>query len=492
MRSTKTCCPALVGVLALIVAQGAAAQRGNPRLELAGQSIDAMIADFMREHDVAGVALAIVQAPYVTRATGHGVANAADGAGAVQLVSPNTLFELGRLGDAYAAVAVLQLVETGKLALDEPVARYLPHLEAQPPALTVRQLLAQRTGSPATTARVRELVAHAAGESYQDFVRRNQIARLGLTHTFFAGDLDPGLDPAPDRVPREPLATTGKHREFLRDPRLIDPTEPASGRANDGTAPPGAARNPDALWASAVDVSRWDIALAGEILIRDPALRRLLYRPGRSADGTGTATSGPWDFPGHPGLMVVTGGGRGFSSLLSRFTDPSELVCVTLLANREGLDLTQLARRIAGAFDARLGPPARAAALRVQQSPYDVATTLSRLASALRQGGATIMARLDHAEDAKSVALDLPATEELLFGNPAAGTLLLQSNRAVAVDLPLRAVAWEENGEVWVAASDPVELAHRHAITDRDELVRAMRASIDAALLAAVSPGETP
>lgn len=52
--------------------------------------------------------------------------------------------------------------------------------------------------------------------------------------------------------------------------------------------------------------------------------------------------------------MIIEGSGSGFSVLLSRYTAPSDLLCVTLLANREGLDLAPLARRIAAAFDARL------------------------------------------------------------------------------------------------------------------------------------------
>jgi CubicO group peptidase (beta-lactamase class C family)/uncharacterized protein (DUF302 family) len=433
-----------------------------------GTSVDELIATFMRDHEVAGMAVAIVQAPYITRATGFGVADPASRS----LVSPNTLFELGRLGEAYAAVAVMQLVEAGKLGLDDALVRHVP---GAPSDLTVRQLLARRTGDAASAALLQTLVAGASGETYETFVRHQQLDRLSLRHTFFASELA--------ALGREDLTTTGRHREFLHQPSLIDPTEPAAGSRGHGLAPV-----PGVLWASAVDVSFWDIALAGEILIKDPGLRRLLYQPARTSDGASLATSGPWDFPGHPGLMVVTGGGSGFSSLLSRFTDPSELVCVTLLANQEGLDLSQLARRIAGAYDPKIGPPPGTADLRVQQSPWSVAVTADRLERVLRQGGATIMARLDHAEAASRVALALPPTQEILFGNPAVGTLLMQANRAVAVDLPLRAVIWEAGGEVWVAATDPVDLAARHHITDHQDLVAAMRASVDAALLSAVSP----
>ena len=56
--------------------------------------------------------------------------------------------------------------------------------------------------------------------------------------------------------------------------------------------------------------------------------------------------------------MDIRGNVTGFSCYLSRFTDPSEQVCVTLCANKDGVDLEELARRIAGAFDRRLGPDA--------------------------------------------------------------------------------------------------------------------------------------
>jgi hypothetical protein len=331
-------------------------------------------------------------------------------------------------------VAVTQLVERGKLGLDEPVQE---RLAEAPSGLTVRQLLGRRP-SAADATLLRRLVERASGTSYEAFVREHQIERLGLRHTVFASELA--------GVRRETFGAGGKHRAFLQDVELIDPTEPAVG--SEGEA---AAVEAGTLYASAVDVSRWDIALAGSLLIADPALRKVLYEPPRTAGGAAAPTSGPWDFPGHAGLMVVAGGGGGFSSLLSRFTDPRELVCVTLLVNKEGVDLTQLARRIAGAYDPRLGPPARAAALRVQQSPYPVAETRARFERALGQAAAPSAAATN--------------------GNDAARP---------------SAEVWEENGEVWIAVADPLR-GERHAGASADALKR-RRAVIDAALLEAVSP----
>jgi D-alanyl-D-alanine carboxypeptidase len=451
----------LAGILtAVLLTSPLFAQRGNPEISYAGQSVDQMIADYMKEHNVPGMAVAIVQAPYITRVTGYGIADPAT----QRLASSNTLFDVGQMAEAYIAVAVIQLVEAGKLSLDDLAEKHVPGAARA----TLRQLLQHQSSLPRALnyAVLTEVVARASGMTCEQFIRRNQFDRLGLKQTFFASELGKLREEA-----------SKKHGEFLRDPRLINPTEPATGSGAQGENPSAGLQ----IYASAMDISFWDIGLAGEILIKDPTLRKILYHPAE-----GMPSSGPWYFPGHPGLMVTTGNGDGFSALLSRFTDPKELVCVTLLANKDGLDLTQLARRIAGAYDPKIGPPLQTAALRVQQSPFSAKETLDRFEKILRERGVGIVARVDHAKAARSANLDLPATEELIFGNPADGTLLMQQNRAVATDLPLRAAAWEQDGAVWIAATDPVEIARRHDITDLDDILQRMRNGIDSALRQAV------
>jgi CubicO group peptidase (beta-lactamase class C family)/uncharacterized protein (DUF302 family) len=444
----------------LSLAPSLRAQRGNPDVSFAGETVDRMIATFMKDHDVPGMAVAIVQAPYITRVTGYGLADAESR----RLAASNTLFDVGQMAEAYLAVAVMQLVEAGKLSLDDPAEKYVPGAAQA----TLKELLQHRSSLPRALnyTLLAEVVTRASGIPCEQFIRENQFDRLGLTQTFSAGELE--------KLSWE--KTAKEHSEFLRDPKLINPSEPATGSESQGPPTDGMR-----IYASAMDVSIWDISLAGEILIKDPALRKILYHPAH-----GKSSTGPWYFPGHPGLMVATGSRDGFSSLLSRFTDSKELVCVTLLANKEGLDLTQLARRIAGAYDPRIGPPVQTAALRVQQSPFSVTETLDRFEAILRERGVGIIARVDHAKAARGAELELPATGEILFGNPADGTLLMQQNRAVATDLPLRAAAWEQDGAVWIAATDPVEIATRHDITDLEEVVQRMRNGIDSALRQAV------
>jgi len=114
--------PALVlagAFLMAIPASHTSAQRGNPSVQLDGQSIDQMIADFMTERHVPGVTLAIVQAPYISRVTGYGVADL----DARRLASPKTLWNVGQMTRAYTAVAVMQLVEAGSCAWTTPSER---------------------------------------------------------------------------------------------------------------------------------------------------------------------------------------------------------------------------------------------------------------------------------------------------------------------------------------------------------------------------------
>jgi len=99
------------------------------------------------------------------------------------------------------------------------------------------------------------------------------------------------------------------------------------------------------------------------------------------------------------------------------------------------------------------------------ESPYSVATTLDRLADALKAKGLTVFARVDHAANAAGAGLDLPPTRVLIFGNPRLGTPLMRERRSVAIDLPQKALAWKDkDGQVWLAYNDPAWLAERHGL----------------------------
>jgi uncharacterized protein (DUF302 family) len=115
----------------------------------------------------------------------------------------------------------------------------------------------------------------------------------------------------------------------------------------------------------------------------------------------------------------------------------------------------------------------------VIESKFGVRETLDRLTVALEQRGIKPAARIDHAAGAKTVGMELPSAEVLIFGNPKLGTPLMQSNPAIGIDLPMKVLAWQDKtGKVWVGYTDPDTLKTRHGIKDRDEAFEAMAAAL--------------
>jgi uncharacterized protein (DUF302 family) len=91
--------------------------------------------------------------------------------------------------------------------------------------------------------------------------------------------------------------------------------------------------------------------------------------------------------------------------------------------------------------------------------------TMDRLAAAVTSRGISIMARIDHAAAAAAMGMELRPTEVLIFGNPRAGTPLMQAAQMVGIDLPLKALVWQdEGGMTWLAYNDPQWLAQRHGV----------------------------
>jgi|SRR5450631_1058164 uncharacterized protein (DUF302 family) len=91
--------------------------------------------------------------------------------------------------------------------------------------------------------------------------------------------------------------------------------------------------------------------------------------------------------------------------------------------------------------------------------------TMNRLEVAVKAKGMTVFARIDHAAGADSVGLSLLPTELLIFGNAKAGTPLMQSVRTIAIDLPLKAMVWQDAaGRTWLCYNDPAWLATRHGL----------------------------
>ncbi len=122
------------------------------------------------------------------------------------------------------------------------------------------------------------------------------------------------------------------------------------------------------------------------------------------------------------------------------------------------------------------------------KSPYSAHSTMNRLESIVLDRGLTLIARIDHAAGAANVGMTLRPTELLIFGNPQGGTPFIECAQTAGIDLPLKALVWEDaENQVWLGYNDIDFLAQRHRIPTCAPI--ASLAKIIAALVAeAVAP----
>jgi uncharacterized protein (DUF302 family) len=100
-------------------------------------------------------------------------------------------------------------------------------------------------------------------------------------------------------------------------------------------------------------------------------------------------------------------------------------------------------------------------------SPHSVSETLARLETIVQAKGLTILARIDHSGDAAKVGLSMRPTQLLIFGNPKSGTPLMVASPSIAIDLPLKALIWQDaDNKVWLSYNSPDYLKQRHALPD--------------------------
>ncbi len=120
----------------------------------------------------------------------------------------------------------------------------------------------------------------------------------------------------------------------------------------------------------------------------------------------------------------------------------------------------------------------------VRPSRHDPKETMDRLAAAVTARGAAVAARIDHSVAAAAVGLALPPTEVLVFGNPRAGTPLMQTAQTIGIDLPLKALVWRDAaGITHLGYNDPYWLARRHGAEVGNEVVLKAMADFLAAVV---------
>ncbi len=117
--------------------------------------------------------------------------------------------------------------------------------------------------------------------------------------------------------------------------------------------------------------------------------------------------------------------------------------------------------------------------LTTTNSPHGVRVTLDRLVAALNRRGIAVFARVDHSGGARAVGLELADEELLTFGDPRAGTLLMQGDPEIGYELPLRVLVWDAGGQTRVGYRAPMEVAERYAVADQQELLGRMAALLE-------------
>ncbi len=119
-------------------------------------------------------------------------------------------------------------------------------------------------------------------------------------------------------------------------------------------------------------------------------------------------------------------------------------------------------------------PPVSNGIIKIK-SKHGVTETINKMETVLNKKGMTIFTSINHTAGAKKAGMQLRPTELLIFGNPKIGTLLMQCKQSAALDLPLKALAYEdENGQVWLAYNDPNYLAKRHYVSNCSQVTNKM------------------
>lgn len=100
-------------------------------------------------------------------------------------------------------------------------------------------------------------------------------------------------------------------------------------------------------------------------------------------------------------------------------------------------------------------------------SSHSVEEIVARVKQELEAAGMTLFAEIDHQENARAAGVSMRPSTLLIFGNPRVGTALMRDHPRLAIDLPLKALAWEDgDGRIWLSANDPAYLQQRYGLPE--------------------------
>ena len=127
--------------------------------------------------------------------------------------------------------------------------------------------------------------------------------------------------------------------------------------------------------------------------------------------------------------------------------------------------------------------------LKTIASSFSPKETMERLESEISAKGMKVFARIDHAAGAAEAGLYLRPTDLIIFGNARAGTPLMQASQVVGIDLPLKALVWQdEAGKTWLSYYEPNWIIERHGLAIEAEVIDKMTVALSAVSIKATNP----
>ncbi len=379
---------------------------GMPALVVA-DAVDDFLKEHMERHKIPGLALAICRDGQVVRAEGYGLAN-------VELdvpAKPETIFQSGSVGKQFTAMAVMMLVEEGKLGLGEAIVKYFPGAPAAWKGITVRHLLTHTSGikdweggkdldyrkdyteeelvkvamrmppdfAPGTQWSYSNtgyvllgiLVRKASGRFYGDFLKERVFSPLGMESTRIISEAD---------IVKNRAAGYTLKEEKLQNQEWVSPSLNTTA---DGS-----------LYITALDMAKWDAALgAGRFL--KPESYQAMWSPVKLQGGATYPYGFAWGFDEQRGERVIEHGGswQGFRTSIVRY--PDRKLTVIVLANLAQAEPERLATAVAGMVEPALAwpdprasvadpDPARTARLREVLEAWAKGTPSPSMAKGLR------------------------------------------------------------------------------------------------------------
>jgi CubicO group peptidase (beta-lactamase class C family) len=331
-----------------------------------GDEVDDYIRAEMSRSKTPGVAIAISRGGQVVRAQGYGLANVEHQVA----TKPETVFQSGSVGKQFTSMAVLMLVEGGKLSLDDPISKHFSGAPAKWAPITIRHLLTHTSG-------IKDWESGTALDLRRDYTE-DQLVKIAMELPL---DFPPGtqwsysntgyvlLGVLVHKVSGQFYGDLLQERVFrplgMTSTRIIAEADIVPHRAAGYVLDKGTLKNQDwvspslnttadgSLYLTVLDMAKWDAALYGSSLVKPETLKQA-FTPVRLANGSSHDYGFGWDVDEQRGHRLIEHGGswQGFRSAIARYVDDS--LGVFVLANLAEAEPEAMAHVIAGIVEPSL------------------------------------------------------------------------------------------------------------------------------------------